>query len=128
MAQQATLDTMIVKRIQEACAAERAERAMDLSSLLHLEKSYAIAIKVRERVRACVCSSSPAFCIVATMKVELFRDGGMFRLSRAMVCVHAFPRLCVCAWLLGLWWGRMRFRVISISEPVSCTTEMKMAQ
>lgn len=46
MAQQAALDTMIVKRIQEACAAERADRAMDLASLLHLEKSYSIAIKV----------------------------------------------------------------------------------
>ncbi|CAN0062999.1 unnamed protein product, partial [Hapterophycus canaliculatus] len=46
MAQQAALDTMIVKRIQEACAGERAERAMDLASLLHLEKSFSIAIKV----------------------------------------------------------------------------------
>lgn len=46
MAQQAVLDTMVVKRIQEACAAEKPERAMDLASLLHLEKSYSIAIKV----------------------------------------------------------------------------------
>lgn len=46
MAQQAVLDTMLVKRIQDACAAENSERAMDLASLLHLEKSYSIAIKV----------------------------------------------------------------------------------
>lgn len=46
MAQQAALDTMLVKRIQEACAEEKAERAMDLASMLHLEKSYSIAIKV----------------------------------------------------------------------------------
>lgn len=48
MSQQAQLDTMVVKRIQEACAVEKAERAMDLASLLHLEKSFHIAIKVRE--------------------------------------------------------------------------------
>lgn len=55
MAQQAALDTMLVKRIQEACAAEKAERAMDLASLLHLEKSYSIAIKVRKRTLLLCC-------------------------------------------------------------------------
>lgn len=46
MSQQAQLDSMIVKRIQEACAGEKAGRAMDLASLLSLEKSFQIAIKV----------------------------------------------------------------------------------
>lgn len=46
MSQQVQLDTMIVKRIQEACAGEKAERAMDLASLLNLEKTFGIAIKV----------------------------------------------------------------------------------
>ena len=49
MSQEAQLDTMVVKRIQEACAASRAERAMDLASLIHLEKSFHIAMKVRSR-------------------------------------------------------------------------------
>lgn len=47
MSQQAQLDAMIVKRIQEACAAEKSGRAMDLASLLSLEKSFHIAMKVR---------------------------------------------------------------------------------
>lgn len=46
MTQQAQLDSMVVKRIQEACASERPGRAMDLASLLSLEKSFQIAIKV----------------------------------------------------------------------------------
>lgn len=46
MSQQAQLDAMIVKRIQEACAAEKSGRAMDLASLLSLEKSFHIAMKV----------------------------------------------------------------------------------
>lgn len=46
MSQQAQLDTMVVKRFQEACAAEKAGCAMDLASLLNLEKSFLIAIKV----------------------------------------------------------------------------------
>ncbi|CAN0063821.1 unnamed protein product, partial [Laminaria digitata] len=46
MSQHAQLDTMVVKRIQQACADENPERAMDLASLLNLEKSFTIAIKV----------------------------------------------------------------------------------
>ncbi|CAN0216928.1 unnamed protein product, partial [Discosporangium mesarthrocarpum] len=43
---QALLDTMVVKRLQEACAAEKPMRAMDLAPLLFLEKSFLIAIRV----------------------------------------------------------------------------------
>ena len=73
MAQQAALDTMVVKRIQEACAAEKAERAMDLASLLHLEKSYSIAIKASGLWRFYCCRFGSISCSSRALVVVFFR-------------------------------------------------------
>lgn len=72
MAQQAALDTMVVKRIQEACAAEKAERAMDLASLLHLEKSYSIAIKASGLWRFYCCRFGSISCSSRALVVVVF--------------------------------------------------------